>query len=195
MVEQTDDRVLEGANLAPSGPGTTVATMTCPGCGHENLQGDDECTNCGSDLRGADIPQATTPFEKLLVEMPLHTIQARPPFTVGTGTSVADVLARMRDQDTADVLVVEGDQLVGIFTERDALLKLRESGTADLGALDVADVMTADPVVLRPDDNLAVAIQKMAIGGFRHIPLVDDGRPIGVVSAADVFRHILRIAE
>ena len=50
-------------------------------------------------------------------------------------------------------------------------------------------------VVLRADDSIAVAVQKMAIGGFRHIPLVRDGRPVGVVSAADVFRHLLRIVE
>ncbi len=51
--------------------------------------------------------------------------------------------------------------------------------------------MTPDPVVLRPDDTLAVAIHKMAVGGFRHIPVVDAaGRPTAVVSAVDVFRHL-----
>ena len=55
--------------------------------------------------------------------------------------------------------------------------------------------MTADPVVLRPDDSIAVAINKMAVGGFRHIPLVVDGRAIGIVSARDVFRHILNSAS
>ena len=51
--------------------------------------------------------------------------------------------------------------------------------------------MTPDPVVLRHDDTLAVAIHKMAVGEFRHIPIVEDGRPIGVVAAADVFRHLV----
>ena len=51
--------------------------------------------------------------------------------------------------------------------------------------------MTPDPVVLRPEDTLAMAIHKMAVGEFRHIPIVDDGRPIGVVAAADVFRHLV----
>jgi len=50
--------------------------------------------------------------------------------------------------------------------------------------------MTPDPVVLRRDDPIAVAINKMAVGGFRHVPIVDAGRPIAVVSAKDVFRHI-----
>ena len=51
--------------------------------------------------------------------------------------------------------------------------------------------MTPDPVVLRSEDTLAVAIHKMAVGGFRHIPIMDGDRPLGVVSAADVFRHLV----
>jgi CBS domain-containing protein len=103
----------------------------------------------------------------------------------------------MRTEDTADVLVVDGDRLLGIFTERDAVLKLAVQGAAgrDLATVPITEVMTRDPVVLRANDSVAVAVQKMAIGGFRHIPLVDHGRPIGVVSAADIFRHILRIVE
>jgi CBS domain-containing protein len=50
--------------------------------------------------------------------------------------------------------------------------------------------MTHDPVVLRHDETIAVALNKMAVGGFRHIPIVDDGRPTGVVSARDVFHHL-----
>jgi CBS domain-containing protein len=50
--------------------------------------------------------------------------------------------------------------------------------------------MTRDPVVLRRSDAVAVAIHKMAVGGFRHVPIVDGGAPIGVVSARDVFRHL-----
>ena len=50
--------------------------------------------------------------------------------------------------------------------------------------------MTHDPVILRSGDPVAVAINKMAVGGFRHVPIVDAGRPVGVVSARDVFRHL-----
>jgi CBS domain-containing protein len=54
----------------------------------------------------------------------------------------------------------------------------------------LTELMTRDPVVLRHDDTLAVAINKMAVGGFRHIPIVDGGRPTGVVSARDLFQHL-----
>jgi CBS domain-containing protein len=194
MTEQTDDRDL-AATLATEGADRNV--MVCPACGFENLQGDDQCANCGSDLRASDIPVATSRFERLLVDVPLRALPTRRPFIVPHDATVADVLEQMRAQDTADVLVVHGNRLVGIFTERDALLKLAGTALAgrDLGRLPIADVMTPDPVVLRAHDSVAVAIQKMAVGGFRHIPLVDDERPIGVVSAADIFRHILRVVE
>ncbi|MEO6351021.1 MAG: CBS domain-containing protein [Candidatus Limnocylindrales bacterium] len=197
MAEQTDDRVRDiDVTLAPEDADRKV--MVCPVCGYENLQGDDQCANCGADLRTSDIPVASTTFERLLVDVPLKAIQTRQPFTVRDDAPVAEVLEQMRREQTADVLVVRGDRLVGIFTERDALMKLAGSGSAvaaaDLANTPVSDVMTHDPVVLRASDSVAVAVQKMAVGGFRHIPLVADGRPIGVVSATDIFRHILRLA-
>jgi len=79
---------------------------------------------------------------------------------------------------------------VGIFTERDALLKLAGKS---LSGKTIGDVMTRDPVVLREDDTVAVAINKMAVGGFRHIPVVDRSGPTGIVTARDVFHRIAEI--
>ena len=101
-----------------------------------------------------------------------------------------EALATMRSNGLDGVLVVDGDRLVGIFTERDALLKL---AGRPLAGISVRDVMTPDPVVLRADDSVAVAINKMAVGGFRHIPLVEDGHPTGIVTARDVFHRIAEI--
>jgi CBS domain-containing protein len=83
--------------------------------------------------------------------------------------------------------VTVDDRLVGIFTDRDAVVK---AAGKDLDAYKVRDFMTADPVVLRHDDPIALAIHKMAVGGFRHIPVIKDGRPTGVVTARDVFHHL-----
>ena len=77
MTEQTDDRVRAlTADLAPEGADRRV--MVCPVCGYENLQGDDLCANCGADLATSDLPQATSPFERLLVEVPLKSLKMRP---------------------------------------------------------------------------------------------------------------------
>jgi signal-transduction protein with cAMP-binding, CBS, and nucleotidyltransferase domain len=191
MVEQTDDRII-GENMGDPPPGVVQSVMVCPACGHENLMGVDQCANCDADLRTSDIPMAETDFERLLTQVPLAILEPRMCMTVTADTGVADVLRQMRDERVAGVVVTEGDRIVGIFTERDALLKL---AGRDLPDGPIRAVMTVDPVVLRADDSLAVAIQKMAIGGFRHIPIVDDGRPVGIVTTHDVFRHVLRIVD
>ena len=87
------------------------------------------------------------------------------------------------------MLVVGDGRLVGIFTDRDAVVKAADRR---LEQLVVRDYMTPDPVVLRHDDPIAVAIHKMAVGGFRHIPIVENGRPTGVVTARDVFHHLAK---
>ena len=84
--------------------------------------------------------------------------------------------------------MTEGNRFVGIFTDRDAVLKV---GGLERAARPIGGLMTRDPVVLRHDETIAVAINKMAVGGFRHIPIVEDGRPTGVVTARDVFRHLI----
>jgi CBS domain-containing protein len=164
--------------------------MRCPSCGHENYAGEDACEACGADLAGTDTPEDPLTFQGLLLGQHLEVVAVGPPATIEPGESAMRAVERMHDEGLDYLLVVADGRLVGIFTERDAILKLADK---QLGAFDVRDAMTMDPVVLRPDDSLAVAIHKMAIGGFRHIPVVDDGRPIGVVAARDVFNHILAV--
>ena len=164
--------------------------MQCPVCGYENLLGGSDyevCENCGADLAGLDIPQEATSFHGRLLGEHLDELGAPPPLTVAPDTPVDEVIARMNEAKADCVLVVTDDRLVGIFTDRDAVVK---AAGKRLESFHVRDFMTADPVVLRHDDPIAVAIHKMAVGGFRHIPIVEDGRPTGVVTARDVFHHL-----
>lgn len=164
--------------------------MLCPVCRHDNFEGDDYCENCGADLAGSDIPEAAVDFEGRLLGEHLDSLGLRAPAAIDVGESIPSALARMRSDGADCLLVTENGRLAGIFTERDGVLKVAgHAGEASC----VGDVMTADPVVLRHDDTLAVAINKMAVGGFRHIPIVDDGAPTGIVAAHDLFRHILEI--
>jgi CBS domain-containing protein len=101
--------------------------------------------------------------------------------------SIDEAIARMQADSVDCLLVTEDGALVGIFTDRDAILKV--AGQPTVGRT-VAEVMTHDPVILRSGDPVAVAINKMAVGGFRHVPIVNGGTPVGVVSARDVFRHL-----
>jgi CBS domain-containing protein len=162
--------------------------MICPACGFENIQGEDSCENCGADLRTSDIPAPSNSFEARLVAAPLAALRAPQPITTTPDAAIADAV-RLMQEASVGCLVVEGEGAVrGILTERDCVLKLSQVG---LDGTTVAQIMTPDPVVLRPDDSLAVAINKMAVGGFRHIPLVENGHATGIVSARDLFRYIL----
>ena len=162
--------------------------MRCPTCGFENLLGSDVCDNCGSDLAGHDTPQSPTTFRGQLLGEHLDERGIATPETIEATADVNDAIRRMHDKGIDCVLVTEGDRLVGIFTDRDAVLKV---AGLERQARPIATLMTRDPVVLRHDETIAVAINKMAVGGFRHIPIVEDGRPTGVVTARDVFRHLV----
>jgi CBS domain-containing protein len=162
--------------------------MRCPTCGFENLLGSDVCDNCGSDLAGHDTPQSPTTFRGQLLGEHLDELGIAAPETIEANADVNDAIRRMHDKGIDCVLVTEGDRLVGIFTDRDAVLKV---AGLERQARPIATLMTRDPVVLRHDETIAVAINKMAVGGFRHIPIVEDGRPTGVVTARDVFRHLV----
>jgi CBS domain-containing protein len=164
--------------------------LHCPVCGYENLTGAEVCDNCGADLGGHDLPQQAGSFRGALMGARLDALGIPQPVVVTSETTVADVIERMQAAETDAALVVDDDQLVGIFTDRDAVVKLAGKR---LAARPVHEFMTSDPVVLRNDDPLAVAIHKMAVGGFRHIPIIDDGRAVGVVTARDVFRHLAAV--
>jgi CBS domain-containing protein len=136
------------------------------------------------------VPQATTTFHGRLLGEHLDELGAPAPLTVGPDTPVDVAIERMQVTGADCVLVTVDDRLVGIFTDRDAVVK---AAGKPLATFQVRDLMTPDPVVLRHDDPIAVAIHKMAVGGFRHIPLIENGRPTGVVSARDVFHHLAEI--
>jgi CBS domain-containing protein len=168
--------------------------MICPDCKAENIEGADLCESCGADLRNLKLPGAQTLFEEHLTNDRLGGIVAREAATVSPGDPVAYAVHFMREKETEAVLVTEDSEVVGILTERDILLKAAGE-KVDLNAMAVRDIMTPDPVILREDDTLAVALHKMSIGGFRHIPFVAEGRPVQMVSIQDVFRHVSSVVH
>jgi CBS domain-containing protein len=100
-------------------------------------------------------------------------------------STVQDAASRMFAGRTGSILVMEGDRLIGIFTERDIVRAL--SGTSDAGrSASVGDRMTRDPEVIEPEASVGEALDRMLDGGFRHLPVVEDGRVIGVVSMRDL---------
>jgi CBS domain-containing protein len=104
--------------------------------------------------------------------------------------SVARALDVMCSGPHDCVLVVNGGHVAGIFTGRDFMNRVA-AAHADPAATTLADVMTAHPEALRPRDSVAYAINRMAMRGFRNVPIVDDdGHPLGVLTIWDVMRHL-----
>lgn len=165
--------------------------MLCPACRTDNFEGEDSCTNCGADLRTRDIPQPLAEQRDAVLGDRLGALAARALHVVPPTMPAGEAIALMHREEVDCLLVCEGPRLVGIFTDRDAVLKV---AGMDGPAPAIGEVMTRDPVVLDREDTVAIAINKMAVGGFRHIPIVegdDRDRPVGVVAAADLFHHLV----
>ncbi len=129
-------------------------------------------------------------LESALVLETLNDVATQPPLVVTANTTLAETIASMQEEMRGCALVVEFDRLIGIFTERDVLLRI--AGQAiDLGQTAVADYMTRDPVTLPADSSVAFALNRMLAEGFRHIPVVDEeGRPIAVVSMRELVEYL-----
>jgi CBS domain-containing protein len=97
-------------------------------------------------------------------------------------TSVEAAARLMAERGVGAVLVVEGKRLIGIFTERDAVFRVVAKGR-DPGATRLAEVMTKEPMTIAPDDSFGYAMLTMHENGFRHLPVIENGAPVGVVSA------------
>ncbi len=122
---------------------------------------------------------------------PIKSLQyPKNPASVFPEESARAALELMSTKNLGAVLVVEKGKLVGIFSERDALRKGLYKGGADRP---VRDYMTPNPDCLTPEDPIAFAMNRMGVGGYRHVPLVDDQRrPVGMLVMRDVVRYILR---
>jgi len=106
------------------------------------------------------------------------------PFTAPGKTTIAAATRLMKKHNVGALMVVEHGHLAGIFTERDAVFRvLAES--RDPKKTHVADVMTTKPKTICPDKAVGHALLMMYEGGFRHVPVVEHGKPLGMISARD----------
>jgi CBS domain-containing protein len=108
--------------------------------------------------------------------------------TVEPGDRLGEVAQRMVDRDVGAVIVLEGERLVGILTERDVLRAVAVGIQDDTI---VSDWMTSDPETMEPDDTTQHAAVLMIHGGFRHMPLVEGDQVVGMLSIRDLMRVVL----
>jgi len=102
--------------------------------------------------------------------------------TAPPDTTVSKAAKLMASKNVGAVMVVENERLIGIFTERDALVRVIAKGRDTQTTL-LADVMTPEPQTVDPDKSFGYALLMMHEQGFRHVPVIENGKPIGIVSS------------
>lgn len=164
--------------------------IVCPFCSAENIPGVDECEECGQPLSDAHLQAPASEIEESLVKDHISELRPKKPLAVAQDAPVGSVLEQMVANRIGCVIVADGDTPVGIFSERDALLKLNTEAAA-LRDRPVSEFMTANPETLRDSAKIAFAVQRMDLGGYRHLPIVsEDGKMQGIISVRDILRYL-----
>jgi CBS domain-containing protein len=153
--------------------------------GAEPLEGDEPEPEVG---RRVDVGRQ-------FLETRIEELRPRPALTVPEDATVAKAIGLMRQKKMGAVMVVSKKKprrLVGLFSERDLLN--RAMVMRGFGRMKIAKVMTPDPEALRPRDSVAYALNKMSVGRFRHLPLVDENHvPVGMISVRDVVDFLVEL--
>jgi CBS domain-containing protein len=129
------------------------------------------------------------------MEDPVSILNPHTPITIRPTATIREALRIMTERDIGAILVVDANgKLEGIFSERDLLTKVAgiHESYADLPVL---QFMTPNPETVTAKDSLAFALHKMDGGGYRHMPVLSDGLPAGVISVRDMVRHITKMSK
>jgi predicted transcriptional regulator len=127
----------------------------------------------------------SAPLSGMLVET------RRPLNSVHPDTSVTDAIRLMSEQKIGAILVIEDEHLAGIFTERDALNKVLAAGIDPL-TIKVSDVMTKEPICVDPSTTVEEAMGIVTHRRFRHLPVVHNGKVVGIVSSGDLTHWLVQ---
>jgi CBS domain-containing protein len=166
----------------------------CSYCGTANLDGSDVCEHCLEPLGELEPGRIDSEMERCLLHDRVVQLLPRKPIIVEPSTTVGQVLERLVERSIGCVLVVEDERLVGIFTERDAVVRV---GVAidDVRDHAISEFMTPTPETVEIDAQIAYALQRMDVGGYRHLPVTSQGRVIGVISIRDILKYLARHLE
>jgi CBS domain-containing protein len=115
----------------------------------------------------------------------LRDVMSGDPVTLPSSATVLEAAQCMRDRDIGDVIVMDGDRAAGIVTDRDIVVRAAAEGR-DLSACLVRDVCSSEVATLSPDDSINRAVDLMKQQAIRRVPIVEDGRPVGIVSIGDL---------
>ena len=121
---------------------------------------------------------------------PIKNIRVKKPLMLSPDNKVADAVELMQKNRMGCVVVTEKDRMVGIFTERDVLMKV--SGKKGMEEKKLREVMTPKVEGFQPEDSVAYVLNAMHVGGYRHVPVVDEnGKPMAVISVKDIVGFLI----
>ncbi len=170
-----------------------MADLKCPSCGAVYIMGADRCPKCLHSLMQQNLPgpKRGEKIQKVMLTEPISELLSGDELLVcADDDSVAQILEVMRKESKDCVLVFKKRKLVGIISQRDILLRVAGK-YPDIAKVKAANVMTPNPEFVRPEDPIAYVVSKMAMGGFRHVPVMNpDGTPMSIVSIKDVLIYL-----
>jgi CBS domain-containing protein len=168
---------------------------TCPSCGYRNLEGADECADCGVDLTNLDVPRPQTAVEAVLMKRTIASLNLAPPRTVYADQPLSDAVQIFAAEGRGLLSVIdrESRKLAGVLSVRDLITQIGAEYEPALRR-SIGDFMTPRPETLPPDAPVAYALNKMDVGGYRHVPVLDPQTEqlVGLCGTKDVMSLITK---
>ncbi len=169
--------------------------MICPQCETDNIPGLEACRHCQFDLTAFDRPRAVDPVERAVMHEQVEVLTPNEPATIAPSATVREAIATMLAHNAGALLVVDDkSRLLGIFTERD-LLKKVAGIHAHYADMPVERFMTKRPETVTTRDTINFVLQKMDGGGYRHVPVLHDGKPVSLVSVRDMLHYLTKLCN
>ena len=128
-----------------------------------------------------------------IIDAPISALEPALPICVKPTLSLGETVKTMQKHNIGCVLITQDQDLLGIFSERDLLMRVYGTDISPKAA--ISEVMTPHPECLEPHHPLAFALNRMSMGGYRHVPILDEnGRPAGIISVKDIVTHLVEHA-
>lgn len=162
----------------------------CPACQHENIPGSDVCESCGTPLTDLDQPKATCPLEDFILEGSLGDMHPKPAIAVPPDTPLEQAVSKLLTTNTGCLLVTKDEKLVGLFSERDLLMRVGLDFERERKS-PISEFMTTKLETLSAEDGIVFALNRMVLGDYRHVPITESDKPTGVISVRDVLAHLM----
>lgn len=169
--------------------------IKCPFCSHESLEGAERCEQCLHSLMHRDLPRAKKEdaLQTAMMTAPIaDLITGKDLLVANTTDSVQKIVEILRKEGKNCVLIYKKKKLVGIISSRDILLRA-VGKEKDLSKLKAEAVMTPNPEYVMAEAPIAYVVNKMAMGGYRHVPVLQpDGAPLSIIIIKDVLGRLSR---